>query len=315
MKFLPRLSFRAWLIVPVLACGFIVGTSAVRVQQAIRVSELAGTPPSFDKASATGYAGGVRQLIVPGRDQISAQWIMQTQQMLAEGSVRVRHVGYDNAPQGRDVLSASAYRWWLGAMAWIDHAMSDRPLGISVERAALFADPVLHGLLLIGTVVFVARRFGALAAALLAAGLAAMFPLGGTFLAGQPAERGLVIGCALWSVLLLVAREAAGETERSARRRFFFAGVVGGLGLWLDVRTQAPILIGIGLGAVVAGWLAHRSRAIHPPAPWRMWAAGGAATTLAAYLVEYFPSHLGHWRPDAVQPLHALAWKSEAKRS
>ena len=308
MKFPPRLSFRAWLIVPLLAFGFIVGIGAQRVQHAVRVSELAGTPPTIDRASTTGYSGGVRQLIVPGRDHVSAEWIVQTQQMLAGGPARVRHVDYDNAPQGRDVLSASAYRWWLGAMAWIDHTMSDRPRGLSVERATLFADPVLHALLLLGTVVFVARRFGALAAALLAAGLAAMFPLGGSFLAGQPSDYGLVIGCVLWSVLPLLATGTAEEKERSAKRRFFFAGVVGGLGLWFDVRTQTPILIGIGLGALGAGWLARRSSANPPPAPWRMWAAGGATTTVAAYLVEYFPSHLGGWRLEAIHPLYAVAW-------
>ncbi len=308
MKFPSRLSFRAWLIVPVLACSFIVGMSVIRIRQVVHVSELAGTPPAIDAASATGYSGGVRQLILPGRDPLSAQWILQTQQMLADGPARVRHVDYDNAPAGREVPSASAYRWWLGALAWAEHTLSSRPVGISVERAALFSDPLLHVILLVGLTIFVARRFGTLPAALVAVGFAAMFPLGGSFLAGQPADRGLVIGCVLGSVLPLVVTGASGSSEVSANRRFFFAGIVGGLGLWLDIQTQAPILAGIAVGGLGAGWIVHRSGASRPPAPWRMWAWGGATATLAMYLIEYSPSHLGGWRLDAVHPLYALGW-------
>src|SRR5256885_15769929 len=43
-------------------------------------------------------------------------------------------------------------------------------------------------------------------------------------------------------------------------------------------------------------------------ARWRAWAFGGAVTSLAAYLIEYFPSHLGSWELRAIHPLYGLAW-------
>ncbi len=44
------------------------------------------------------------------------------------------------------------------------------------------------------------------------------------------------------------------------------------------------------------------------PAPWRFWAAAGAATIVAGWLLEFFPRHMGSWELRAVHPLYALAW-------
>ena len=85
----------------------------VRIQRVEHVSNLVETEAVVDPASPTGYAGGLRQLVVPERNDDSCQWIVQTQQMLARHEWRVRHVDYDNAPFGRDILTPSPYRWWL----------------------------------------------------------------------------------------------------------------------------------------------------------------------------------------------------------
>ena len=321
-----RLFSRAWTIIPIGALGFLVWINHARMQRVEFVSNLPGRAGSVevpDSASPTGYARGQRELIVPERSESSFHWIAQTQQMFALGEWRVRHVDYDNAPFGREVSSASPYRWWLGLVAWVDHTLSGRPIGLSVERAALWAEPVLHGLLLLGLTVFVAWRFGTFAAALLAIGLVAVFPFAAGFLPGVPDDHGLANGCALGSILALLAgmnalrpgddQGAAGFAGRPARRWFALAGMVGGLGVWISVSTQVPILAGVLLGALMAAWFVRWSGAGNPAGasmvpPWRLWACSGGAAILVGYLIEFFPAHLGSWQLNVVHPLYGLAW-------
>ena len=273
------------------------------------MSKVASDEARIDANSPTGYADGKRWLIVPEHNNPSYQWIEETQLMLARGDWRVRHVDYENAPFGREVHSASPYRWWLVMIAWLDSAASGRPLGFCVERAALFADPLLHLLFLVTATIFVARRFGALAAALVSLGLAAMFPLAAAFLPGIANDFGLSQIAAFWSVLLLVAGTAAGQ---GARRWFFAAGAAGGCGLWLSATGQVPVIAGIALGAVLAALAvrirpgAAQDQASEAP-PWRAWGLGGAISSLSAYLIEYFP---GHMEPElrVNYPLFGLAW-------
>jgi hypothetical protein len=308
---------------PLCAFAFLIWIDTIAVRRVVYVSGLGGwseqqPEPATGTASPAGHVARENWLIVPGHNNDSYHWIAQTQQMLASGEWRVRHIDYENAPFGRDVYAASPYRSWLAMIAWFDHVISGRPLGLSVERAALLADPLLHLLLLAGTTIFVAWRLGVFPAALLSIGLATLFPFVAEFLPGMPDDHGLVQACAIWSVLPLLvgvraAHSAAADTRDRARRWFFAAGVTGGLGLWISVPTQVPILIGIALGAPLAAWVA-RGEATEAPigapglAPWSAWALGGAVTCLGAYLIEYFPAHLGSWHLRAIHPLYGLAW-------
>src|SRR4051812_46384220 len=133
MNFTSRLSSRTWLFTLVGACGFLLWTDLAHVRRIEYISGLAEPPVAVDATTPTGYAGGMRRLIVPEHNNDSYQWLAQTQQMLAEKEWRVRHVSYDNAPFGREVRTPSAYRWWLGLVAWCDHSVSGRPLGLAVE--------------------------------------------------------------------------------------------------------------------------------------------------------------------------------------
>jgi hypothetical protein len=298
MSFLQRLSSRAW--IPALVCSlvFTLWVDRVRMRHVELVSGIAGGDIPADPRSPTGYADGKRWLIVPEHDNPTYQWIEETQLMLARGDWRVRRVDYENAPFGRDAYSASPYRWWLVLVASADHAVSGASLALCVERAALYANPLLHAALLAGATALVAWRLGSFAAALLCLGLAAIFPLAGAFIPGVANDFGLGQICALLSVLLLVA-------GRQAPRWYFAAGVAGGCGLWLSATAQAPIIAGIAAGAVLATLVA---RAGSPAAmPWRAWAAGGAASSLIAYLVEFFPGHMD-MQLRANYPLYGLAW-------
>ena len=314
-----RFSLYAWLAIPLCACGFLLWTNGVRVQRIEYVTGLAEqAEPARNASAPAGRAEPSTRLIVPEHDNASYEWLDLTRQMFARGEWRVRRVDFENAPFGREVFASSPYRWWLGLVAWCDHELSGRSLDRAVERAALVADPLLHFLLLLGTVMFVAWRFGGFAAAFLSLGFAFLFPFAAEFLPGVPDNRGLAQACAIWSVLTLLvgasaAHSVAADARPRARRWFFGAGVIGGLGLWIDASHQVPVLAGIALGALVGAWAVRGQTTANPAGGsvlglWRTWACGGAVTCLAAYLIEYFPSHLGTWELRVIHPLYGLAW-------
>ncbi len=314
-----RLSSFAWLAALCVAAGFLLWMNVVRVRHIASVSALGGwgrNPPGAVPAPASvapELAAG-NGLIVPGQLSESYHWLAQTQRMFNRREWRVRHIDYENAPSGRAVNSPSPYRWWLGALAWCDHLRSGRSPAQAVERAALVADPLLHFLLLLGATLLVAWRFGVFPAALISLGLVGIFPFAAGYLPGAPDDRGLAQVFAVGSVLLLATgvRRASGSSDHgsSAQRWFMLAGVAGGLGLWVSVSVQIPILIGVAAGALLAAWVLrpHRQGEAGAKLPWRSWAAAGAVTSLGAYLIEFAPTYLGDWQLSSIHPLYALAW-------
>jgi hypothetical protein len=314
----PWISRRAWLAVPVLAVAFAAWTTAIRVKRIAYVSEVAGLPAGVAHAdvASDGVSPWQARLIVPGHRGESYEWLDLTREMFARRDLRVRHIYYENAPAGRDVLAASPYRWWLGVVALAHRSVMHVPVGPSLEWAALYADPLLLLLAGAATVAFVAWRFGILAASLASAALVTLYPLASGFLPGVPDDLGLTQLLGLWSLILLLAGAAtagAPDSGRSCRLWFLAAGVVGGIGLWVNVSQELPVLAGIGLGALFAARMARvpaGSPALPARArlPWDSWGAAGAATCLAAYLIEYFPSHMGIWEFHAVHPIFGVAW-------
>jgi len=313
-----RISSLAWIAIPLCAIGFLIWINQVRVRQIEYVSSI-GEPVEANVASDTSTNPEPHtRLIVPGHINPSYQWLNQTRQMLTKHEWRVRRVDYENAPFGHEVFAASPYRWWLGFIACIERRGTADSIDQAVERAALFADPALHVLLLVGTALFVAWHFGVFPGVLLSIGFASLFPFGGNFSPGAPEERGLVLALVVWSLLPLVlgARvlySVVSDPGKKAQRWFFAGGVIGGLGLWISVAIQVPVLLGIAIGALGAAWIARNAAdGSGAPArgvlPWRAWAFGGAVGTLAAYLIEFFPAHMGTWELRAVHPLYGLAW-------
>jgi hypothetical protein len=335
MSLRARLSRRLWLLALAGALAYTVVDAVVKVRHIEEMSRQYGVmvdAPAVDPASPTGYALGRRSMLYPNGGLDTLHWVMQTQAMLAAGEGRIRHVDYDNAPAGREVHWASPFHWWLALLAELDRAATGRPLGIAVEHAALYADPVLLGLVLLTLVPVTARRFGGTAAAFMAGGMVAAFPFYLFFATAYADHHGLAETGALMTVLFLLAggggvvRRADGAApapggpedfaawlpdRRTARRWFAASAVASGVGLWISAASQVPVLVGVGLGALGAGWLTRRDepgaawRA--EPGLWRWWGRVGAASSLAAYLIEYFPSHLG-MRLEVNHPLYALAW-------
>lgn len=319
---------RAWLLIPLLAAAFLLWADLRWAQRVENISNVDTEDRAIDAASPTGYVGGKRWYIVPEHNHNSYQWIAETQQMFARSEWRVRRVDYENAPFGREVHSPSPYRWWLGLVAWIDHVISGRSLGLSVERAALWANPLLQFLLLTSVTVFLARNFGPLAGAWASTSIALLYPLSAAFVPGAPDATALSLFWAAWSVLPLLVATGLGrdavETNRNsspvstherpqtlrANRCAFLAGLAGGVGLWINVSVQGPLVVGLALGGMLAAVVtrpAATALSEKPAAFWRSWALGGATLCLLGFLIEYYPSGMD-LRLQVNHPLYGLAW-------
>lgn len=300
------------------ACGIFVWNTKARINRLDYLATIGATGEN-NPATVTGSAQGNAELTpnnsLPIPDQLTASyhWLAQTQRMLNRGEARVRHIDYENAPFGRTVRTPSPYRWWLGFVAWCGHLATGAPPATLVEKAALWADPVLWGIILVGWVILAAKYFGSLAASLVSIGLVSLFPFITGFLPGAPDDRGLAQALAIASVLLLSTAVVATPGNEKARHRWFIlAGFAGGLGLWVKVSVQLPVLLGIVGGGLLVSLLTPRSKsqktAPTPVLPWRAWACAGAATTVVASLVEYSTSELWTWELSFIHPLHGLAW-------
>jgi len=291
-------------------------------------AEEPNEPPVTDASSPSGYVANQHELILPYIGMDGYHWVMQTQQMLQDGELRVRHVDYDNAPDGREVHWSSLFRWWLAALAEVDHFYTDTPLPQAVEEIIPFANTLLIVLLLVALTPVVAQRFGSGPAALFAFGAVGVFPFYESFIEGRTDHHGLAALNGLLTLLFLLGGGAgwvkienvgnnsvltAWLPDRAQARRWFIAsGVVGGCGLWISMISEVPVLAGVGLGALLATGLLGRGvkagdEARTDPTLWRVWGFAGAATSLLCYLLEYFPSHFG-MRLEVNHPLYALAW-------
>ena len=301
-----RIPPRSWLAaVPVLAAVWIVWAWNLRDGRVRYVSALQGRANPVDvrdASSATGYADGQRELVIPEGNEESFQWISQAQQMLARRQLRVRSVDYENAPFGHAVSKTSPYRWWLGSLAAADHWISGRPLGLCVEDAARLADPLLQLLFLACAASAAWIRFGPAASALVSAGIAGMFPIGAAFLPGAPAELGLASALACASVFGVCA-----GLSPAGRRRPWLAlgGISGGIGAWVCLQLQVPLELALACGCLLAVHLRGGGRG---PVGWRAWSVSGAATCAVAYILEEFPDGMGEWNSGAVTALFGLAW-------
>jgi hypothetical protein len=307
-----------WIAFMLGAGAILVWNTAARINRLGYLSTIGGpaeNPAGGVTSSAPADAELTPNNSLPIPDQLDAsyQWLAQTQRMLNRGEARVRHIDYENAPFGRTVLATSPYRWWLGFLSWCEHLATGAPTSTLVEKAALLADPIIWGIIIVGSAILTVTCFGSLSACLVSVGLVSLFPFITGFWPGAPDDRGLAQALAMASVLLLsFGAAAAPENEKATRRWFIIAGIAGGLGLWVKASIELPVLWGIAGSGLLVPLLAPRgkSAANGPMAllPWRAWACAGAATTVLASLIEYSPSELWTWEMSFVHPLQGLAW-------
>ncbi len=304
-----------WLALCGAAVALLWWIDLAAVQRLKSVADRYTERPAPAADSPTGYTGGKRFLIPLDHNTESLQWIVQAQQLAEADSLRLREVGYDNAPRTRPVYSPSPYRWWLLGLGQL-RADAERPLGLAIEQGMLWADPVLHGLLMILVVGVLGWRFGLFTAAVAALLFGLSFSTLSAFYPGSPNDRGLATLGVIVSLLALLV----GASGWRPRLMFVLSGVIGAFGLWVDPNRMTPVLGGIGLGGLFAAWwLARAGRKAATGSaptvtlarlPWRGWALAGALATLAAWAAENVPDR---WDPRTlllreIHPLYALAW-------
>lgn len=283
-----------------------VGAERIRARSAEGFAFVA--PEARDPASLTGNAHGERFVIMPERlDEL--HWIAHAQIMESGGALRLRHVNYDNAPEGRPAHWSAPYGWWIRALARIDSWASGRALPLAIESAALYANAVLAALAMAGLAFAAARRFGALAASAVILGFVGIMPFRDVFVFSSGDHHAAATLSAVTLVFGLAV--AASRIDASGRAWWIISGAAGGLGLWVSAVSLAPVIAAAHAGAFAIVWLERRNwdadETKRFASRWRLWAASGAATSLAAYLIEYAPSDFS-MRLEVNHPFYAMAW-------
>jgi len=309
MKLPSRYSVIIILSALMLSMGFLLWVDRGRMERVEYVSGLGAEEAVPDPTSVTGWTGNRRWLIASEHNNDSYQWIMETQQMLASGDWRLRRVSYDNAPKDREVSTSAPYHWWLALVAKVERAYTGTSPPLSVERAALIADPLLLVLFLLVGVALISSYFGPWPAAVFVVGGSVLYPFSAIFSPGAPDHLGLSIVLGFASVLFAAAGNLLTHATRAPRAGLWLAaaGVAGGLGLWVNLFVQLPILLGLALSGMVVAWNQKMGPEPDMPRAWFIWGVAGAITSLAAYVVEYFPSPLD-WELKGNHPLVAIAW-------
>lgn len=249
-------------------------------------------------------------LVLPNSSVDARWWVMHTKKMLRDGNWRVRGTALDNAPDGREVHWSSFLMWVLALLAWVRSWGTGQPAEWFAADAAVAVGPLLL-VVLFGALWWTARRvFGWLPATFYLLVLLTTQGVVRTFELGEADHHGIVLAFASASALCLVAG-GAGFAQRgdvTAARWFVASGLAGAAALWVSASTALPILAGLGAGGLLTGWFFVRSKELPlRPDLWFVWGVAGCLGSLAFYLLEYFPLHLG-WRLEVNHPLYAFAW-------
>ena len=263
-------------------------------------------------------------------DPDSQVWINLTQRQAHDGTLRPHDFPYDNAPTGRERHWSSSFSWWLLLLGGVTHWVGGVPIDAAIAQAAAWANPVLFACFLGALAWLLRQRLDAWSTGIFLVTLTALWGVEWDFSYGRPDHHGLhlmaFLGLVLGALLgglgwTRVGPALAAEPEtflvrlgtwRQARRWFTASGVCGGLGLWIGSTQQAVCIAVLGMGAVVAvlafGGRKRRVDGVRfAPELWLHWSRVGALTSLAFYVVEYFPAHM-EMRLEVNHPLIALGW-------
>ncbi len=325
-----------WVGAVSLAFAFVAADSARRARGLETATNTpVGARLEPDPRSSSGYRWAQHKLVMTQTD--SYHWLLQTEQAMAAGALRVHEAAYDNAPSGRQVHWAGFMRWWtlgLNRLYRLGHPEMTGPQAL--ERVAPWANTTLLMVVLLTLTPLVAARFGSVPAGLLALGSVAVFPFYDFYAVGYLDHHGAAATTCLLAVLFIVAggagwiRSGEGEgeqgksspeqralrewlpTRQSARRWFMASGLAGAVGLWISTATTVPVLVAIGLGVLVGCGVAARVRPgrsqwLVEPGLFRTWGVAGAAGSFGLYLLEYFPGQLD-MRLEVNHPLYSLAF-------
>lgn len=270
-------------------------------------------------------------------------WIDHARALANSGDWRLRWTWFDNAPEGRPVRWSSGFALWLVGLGRVWAGVHDTGIEDGIERAGVWACPILFlgCVALLSAVVM--RYGGVLAAGAIAVALLASGDVYGGFIPGEPDHHGLAAVCAVGTLLGLAM---AVSDPRAARLGVVVSALAGAIGLWISAVTQSFAFVFLGIGiSVVLGWLyrrrlqstagprqvreesarqarkasSHRDRfdgdmnpGLLDSSMWRMWGRVGALVSIAFYIFEYVPDAVS-WHVEVNHPLYSLAWLAGAE--
>ncbi len=244
---------------------------------------------------------------------------------LAEGSdLRLRYTQIDNAPDGREVHWNSAWAWTIVGAGKVHSLFTGSPLPTSIEKATVWLNPTALLVLIIVFSSWATRRAGVIAGVIIAAAMVCSGRIFEGFFPGYVDHHGLLtvavfgmmlgavfMGGGWWRPAIPGKSSILPESSQSARSGAVFSAICGACGLWVSAASVIPPIALVGLSGLLAILLQGRSalsQGNHFDGQcWRIWGRVGSALSIVAYLLEYFPQHLG-MRLEANHPFHALAW-------
>jgi len=319
MPFPPEKPRPRWslLIAAWAGCALLIGLHTLAVRDYL--SFVDGVGRRGEEAAAT----PLREF-VPARFSDAQMWVRHTLTARETGVARVRFTDTDNAPQGRAVHWNSGFRWLVAGAGTVRAAWTGEPPVAALEGALLWLNAPLLLALIIVLSGWVARRAGAAAGILVAAGMVGLPRFYDNFTPMNADHHGL-IAAALLGLLLGTAGMGAGwwqpaggvrapclpVSREQARAAAIFSAFCGALGMAISAASTIPAIAIVGVAGLVAAWWAGpetvAAGARFDPAVWRCWGRVGGALSAVFYLCEYAPAHLG-WRLEVNHPLYALAW-------
>ena len=262
--------------------------------------------------------------IVPTNYADAQNWVRYALTFDSEAPTRVRYTYNDNAPAGREVHWSSGFAHLLAGAGQLRHMVTGEPLPLATERVLpWFNLPLLMGAVIVFST-WVARRAGAGAGAFVALGIVGTEAFYGGFAPFYVDHHGLVtaatFGVVLGAIFMGAGWWRAAEpgldqllppSRAAARRAAIFSAACGAIGLWVSAFSTIPVIALTGFAGLVAAWslrrVERRAGAEFDAGLWRLWGRVGAAGSVAFYLLEYAPAHLG-LRLEVNHPCYALAW-------
>ena len=286
----------------IFSCGVILWNAKTRLDSVrIATFQNAGTLPKFDPVSPTGYVSGQRVMVLRGAGIDTCHWVMNAQRMAHDGLWRIRRMPDDNSPLGREMHWSQLLLWWLVLTGWVVSLLTGWPLGASIEAAAIWCVVPWHLFLVVALPLSLRRVFGTAACALLALGIGMSYPVASLFFAGECDHHGIATAFILCSILFL----AAGFWRNSSAFWIVLSGLFTGAALWVSAATVLPALAGVVAGLIMLHFSPIGLRLSIPVTS--LWALVVAMSSLAFYLIEYFPGHI-ECRLEVNHPFYSLAF-------
>jgi len=317
-----------WAVLGLLLAYFGLWASAY-VQEKSYLSLSRQPPPQHAGDSSSLWGGRTQAIEHPERalfDNDSYYWIRYAQEMVLWKTPRIRYTLLDNVPYGREVHWSSGYSWLIVLAGLIEAVGTGQSVIQAIPDAAVWVNTALFAIVLAALAWALTKRASGLAAGLVVFTLSCLPGITWAFAYGRPGHHGIHSLAALGGLCCLILGglgwvrrpEAAGAdssflsplARSEARRWFIAAGVFAGIGLWVGATLQVVVIGSLGLGVLLVGRVAARENASATHwdgSLWLVWGITSAISSLAFFLIEYFPSHLFSMRLEVNHPLYAIA--------